>query len=154
MVRVRSQRGFNHYLLSRTGCFLSLFSTQTFGIAILSLCAVRMFCMMSNQEIESFSEDTFFTVCSKDPNSVTRYPIKQFGEIPELPMILFLVLYLSIQGFKWGTAKSLHCSQPYTSSSNEMAYKDRTCLVMGLASLLNQVNLSYSEQVGLVLSRL
>ena len=41
----------------------------------------------------------------------------------------------------------VQCRQPYTSSSNEMAYKDRTCLLMGISSLLNQMNPSYSEQV-------
>ena len=76
------------------------FLNQTIGIAILSLSAVRMFCTISNQKIESSSTDTFFTVCSKDPNSIVLYPIKQFSGIPEFPMILFFVLYLSIQGLQ------------------------------------------------------
>lgn len=47
-----------------------------------------------------------------------------------------------------GSNALFECRQPYTSSSNEMAYKDRTCLLMGISSLLNQMNPSYSEQVG------
>lgn len=46
-----------------------------------------------------------------------------------------------------GSNALFECRQPYTSSSNEMAYKDRTCLLTGISSLLNQMNPSYSEQV-------
>lgn len=44
-------------------------------------------------------------------------------------------------------SEEVDCSTNHSTTSNGMSYKDRTCILMGISSVLNQVNLSYSEQV-------
>lgn len=58
-----------------------------------------MHCTSSNQEVDE-TADEFFALCTRDPSALTRYPIKQFNSIPELPMMLFLVLQLATSGIK------------------------------------------------------